>query len=112
MNRLLLIGMLIFLFTTKVNGQSNLTELQHGQDTIKIYVDEKSKIILNGTRTNLTQLDKLLQTQQTKYAKFGTIFPTPLKVFRTVEQVNSLLTKYHVPSTWYKDPEFTKLAFD
>jgi hypothetical protein len=93
-------------------GQSRIDEPQHNSDTIKLYVNEKSKIILNGNKSNLTMLENLLQTQKISHAKFATIFPTPLKVFATAEKVDLLLRKYHVTSTWYKDPEYTKLAFD
>lgn len=112
MNRYILILGSLLAFINLSHGQSHATEQKSDSDTIRIYVNEKAKVILNGNIVSLTKLETVLQAQRGKYAKFATIFPTPMRVFRTVEQVDLLMKKYRITSTWYKDPEFTKLAFE
>ena len=90
-------------FSSGTGEQPHVTE---------VYVMSRTKILLNGEKTNLRGLRKYLSANHIDSAKVGTLLPTPLKVFPTFNSVVELMKEHNVEAEWYQDPEFKQLFFE
>ncbi len=112
MKKLIFTFIIASIFNCLCFGQIKNDTIETTSDSIKVYVDKKEKIYLDNEKISLIKLRVYLQKMEYKNAKFGTVFPTPLKVFVTVEKVNNLFENYDIKAVWYKDPEFKTPAWE
>ncbi|QLG45898.1 hypothetical protein [Costertonia aggregata] len=62
-------------------------DLTKGTDSVvTVYVYGKSKVTLNGEKTNFSKLEKYLRTNQIAQAKIGTLKPIPIKSVPDVQK--------------------------
>ena len=81
-------------------------------DTLKIYIDKKARVYLNGEKSSISKIEKNIERDKPQNAKLATVFPTPMKVFAIVEKTNQILDKNSIKTEWYKDPKFTIPAWE
>jgi hypothetical protein len=79
---------------------------------IAVYIDKWGNLFVDGERRTLTGLDEYLATTKLKQAKLASIFPTPLRVFATIDKVHSRLELKNINVIFYKDRAYTQPAFD
>lgn len=94
------------------NGQVQIKSLEKDSIFIKVFVNKKGDIFLDHEKTTLSELEKYLKLTKLEKAKLATIFPTPIKVFATVEKVNTLFEKFNMKPEWYQDSDFTIPAWE
>lgn len=81
-------------------------------DTLKIHIDKKARVYLNGEKSSLIKIEKYIERNKPQNAKLATVFPTPMRVFAIVEKANHILDKNAIKTEWYKDPKFTIPAWE